>query len=65
MDEVLHPGDFGVAARGQAELPARVVVFAERVGVVAGGIGEHVPCDCSIKLFLVGKGDSVTAPLSE
>ena len=40
MDEVLHPGEVGVAARGQAELPARVVVFAEPVGVVEGRVGE-------------------------
>src|SRR6266487_2409417 len=40
MDEVLHPGEVGVAARGKAELPARVVVFAEPVGVVEGRIGE-------------------------
>src|SRR5436190_7747653 len=40
MDEVLLPGKVGVAARGKAELPARVVVFAEPVGVVEGRIGE-------------------------
>ena len=40
IDEVLHPGEVGVAARGKAELPARVVVFAEPVGVVEGRIGE-------------------------
>src|SRR5437870_13577497 len=40
MDEVLHPGEVGVAARWKAELPARVVVFAEPVGVVEGRIGE-------------------------
>src|SRR5947207_4658378 len=34
------PGEVGVAARGKAELPARVVVFAEPVGVVEGRIGE-------------------------
>ena len=41
MDEVLYPGEIGVAPRGKAELPARVVVFAEPVGVVEGRIGEH------------------------
>src|SRR5438132_6966625 len=40
MDEVLHPGEVGVAARRKAELPAHVVVFAEPVGVVEGRIGE-------------------------
>src|SRR5439155_2322800 len=40
IDEVLHPGEVGVAARRQAELPARVVVFTEPVGVVEGWIGE-------------------------
>src|SRR5206468_9510580 len=40
MDEVLYPGEVGVAARRKAELPARVVVFAEPVGVVEGRIGE-------------------------
>ncbi|HSH39258.1 MAG TPA: hypothetical protein VK993_10760 [Chthoniobacterales bacterium] len=59
IDEVLHPGEVGVAARGKAELmslivltlpasrpcrcaplPARVVVFAELVGVVEGRIGK-------------------------
>jgi hypothetical protein len=42
MNEVLHPGEVGVAARGQAELPARVVVFAEPVGVVEGRVGQDV-----------------------
>src|SRR5437867_11517173 len=41
MDEVLHPGEVGVPAWGKAELPARVVVFAEPVGVVEGRIGEE------------------------
>jgi hypothetical protein len=36
MDEVLHPGEVGVAARWKAELPACVVFFAEPVGVVEG-----------------------------
>jgi len=40
MDEVLHPGEVGVAARGKSKLPARVVVFAEPVGVVEGRVGE-------------------------
>ena len=42
INEVPHRGEFGVAARGQAELPARVVVFAEPVGVVEGRVGEDV-----------------------
>jgi len=29
MDEVLHPGEVGVAARRKTDLPAHVVVFAE------------------------------------
>src|SRR5437588_9385255 len=41
MDEVLHPGEVGVAPRRKAELPARVVVFSEPVGVVEGRIGEN------------------------
>src|SRR2546430_9094286 len=41
MDEVLHPGEVGVAPRRKAELPARVVVFAEPVGVVERRIGEN------------------------
>jgi hypothetical protein len=36
MDEVLHAGEVGVASRGKAELPARVFLFAEPVGVVEG-----------------------------
>ena len=40
MDEVLHPGEVGVVPRRKAELPARVVVFAEPVGVVEGRVGE-------------------------
>src|SRR5947207_9532952 len=40
MDEVLYPGEVGVAARWKTELPARVVVFAEPVGIVEGRIGE-------------------------
>ena len=40
VDEVLHPGEVGVAARRHAVLPARVVVFAAPVGVVEGRVGE-------------------------
>ena len=42
MDEVLHPGEVGVALGRDAELPAHVVVLAEPVGVVEGRIGEDV-----------------------
>src|SRR5947207_6031565 len=34
------PGEVGVAPRGKAELPARLGVLAEPVGVVEGRIGE-------------------------
>ena len=40
VDEVLHPGEVGVARGRDAELPAHVVVFAEPVGVVEGRVGE-------------------------
>ena len=42
MDEVLDPGEVGVAPRREAKLPAHVVVFAEPVGVVEGRVGEDV-----------------------
>jgi hypothetical protein len=42
VDEVLHPGEVGVALGRDAELPAHVVVLAEPVGVVEGRVGEHV-----------------------
>ena len=42
VDEVLHPGEVGVALRRDAELPAHVVVLAEPVGVVEGRVGEDV-----------------------
>ena len=38
VDEVLHPGEVGVALGRDAELPAHVVVLAEPVGVVEGRI---------------------------
>jgi hypothetical protein len=34
VDEVLDPGKVGVAPRGKAELPARVLGFAEPFGVI-------------------------------
>ena len=40
MDEVLHPGEVGVARGRHAVLPAHVVVLAAPVGVVEGRIGE-------------------------
>ncbi len=42
VDEVLHPGEVGVALGRDAELPAHVVVPAEPVGVVEGRVGEDV-----------------------
>ena len=42
VDEVLHPGEVGVAPGRDAILPAHVVVFAEPVGVVEGRVGENV-----------------------
>ena len=42
VDEVLHPGEVGVAPGRDAILPAHVVVFAEPVGVVEGRVGEDV-----------------------
>ena len=42
VDEVLHPGEVGVALGRDAVLPAHVVVLAEPVGVVEGRIGEDV-----------------------
>ena len=40
VDEVLHPGEVGVALGRHAVLPAHVVVLAEPVGIVEGRIGE-------------------------
>src|SRR4051812_41664836 len=44
MDEVLHPGEVGVALGREAVLPAHVVVLAEPVGELAAvlplGTGE-------------------------
>ena len=42
VDEVLHPGEVGVAFGRDAELPAHVVVLAEPVGIVEGRVGEDV-----------------------
>ena len=42
VDEVLHPGEVGVALGRDAVLPAHVVVLAEPVGVVEGRVGEDV-----------------------
>ena len=42
VDEVLHPGEVGVALGRDAELPAHVVVFAEPVGVVELRASEDV-----------------------
>jgi hypothetical protein len=44
VDEVLHPGEVGVARRRHAVLPAHVVVqqLAAPVAVVEGRVGEHV-----------------------
>ena len=40
VDEVLHPGEVGVALGRDAELPAHVVVLAVPVGVVEGRVGQ-------------------------
>lgn len=40
VDEVLDPGEVRIPLRRDAVLPADVVVFAEPVGVVEGGIGQ-------------------------
>ncbi len=42
VDEVLRPGEVGVAPGRDAELPAHVVVLAEPVGVVGGRVCEDV-----------------------
>jgi hypothetical protein len=42
VDEVLHPGEVGVALGRDAEPPAHVVILAVPVGVVEGRVGEHV-----------------------
>ncbi len=42
VDEVLHPGEVGIALGRDAVLPAHVVVLAEPVGVVEGRVGENV-----------------------
>ena len=43
VDEVLHPGEVGVARRRHAVLPALVILqqFAAPVAVVEGRIGQH------------------------
>ena len=41
VDEVLHPGEVGVALGRNAVLPAHIVVLAEPVGIVEGRIGEN------------------------
>src|SRR2546430_8922041 len=57
MDEVLHPGEVGVAARRKAELPARVVVFAEPVRVVERRIGEdEVGAEIGMEIAPEGAG---------
>jgi hypothetical protein len=40
VDEVLHPGEVGVAAQEEGQTASAVVVFAEPVGVVEGRVGE-------------------------
>lgn len=42
VDEVLHPGEVGVALGRDAKLPAHVVVLPKPVGVVEGRVGEDV-----------------------
>src|SRR2546430_2068400 len=44
VNEVLHPGEVGVACRGHAVGPTLVVLqeFAAPVAVVEGRIGQHV-----------------------
>ncbi len=42
VDEVLNPGEVGIALRRDAVLPADVVVLAVPVGVVEGRVGEDV-----------------------
>src|SRR5437764_9692336 len=57
MDEVLHPSEVGVPTRRKTELPARVVVFAEPVGVVEGRIGEdEVGPEIGMKIAPEGVG---------
>ena len=42
VDEVLHPGEVGVALGRDAELPAHLVILAEPVGVVERRVGEEL-----------------------
>jgi hypothetical protein len=54
---VLHPGEVGVAARGKAELPARVVAVAEPVEVIEGRIGEdEVGAEIGMEIASEGVG---------
>jgi len=56
VDEVLHPGEAGVALGRDAELPAHVVVFAEPVGVVCGGVVEAQGKEAALLVQRVAKG---------
>jgi hypothetical protein len=42
VDEMLHPGEVGIALGRETELPAHHPVLAEPVGIVEGRVGEEV-----------------------